>query len=239
MSIATDAPADRHDGRGGRSPKRRSRRRPLLVGVIALVVVAFGLVVLDRVATSVAERRAAERVESEIGSPVNVTFHGWPTGLRLLTGEVQRAEVLANDVHLEESGATLDRLDVVLENVRVGWRDVVNPPADLPPTESGTFEARLSGDATWALASIPAGLASLEIADGAVRLRTLLADAAADLIVVDGTIRMIPRTAFGILLSAPVSIDLSDQPGDPRIEDAWIDDDTLVLRGSLRDVYGE
>jgi hypothetical protein len=211
-------------------------RKQLLVAVIALVVAAALLVALDIAATRIAEERAEARVSEELDAPVDVTLHGWPTGLRLLTGQVERAEVTARDVYLEESGATLDRLDVTLHDIDMGWDDVMNPPEDLPPASGGNFEARLSGDATWALAAVPGGLASLDIADGGIRLRTLLGQASADIVVVGGQVQLIPRTALGIFLSFPVTIDISDQPGSPTIEEAWVDGDTLILRGPLQDV---
>jgi hypothetical protein len=237
--VATDVrPAIEDEEAAGAD--RRPRTVRLIAGaIVAVLVVVVALILLDRWLVNAGESRAEDRVSEELDAPVEVTFHGSPRGLQMLTGRVERVEVRSTDVHLEDSGATLDRLDVTLHGINLGWRDVLDPPNDLPPSDSGTFEARLSDDATWALAQVPRGLASLVIADGAIRLRTLLGEASADVLVVNGTLQVIPRTALGVLLSTPVTIDLSDQPGDPVIESAWIDDDTLVLAGSLQDVTGE
>jgi hypothetical protein len=213
-------------------------RRSLILAIV-FVVLAVGVVALDRFLHSAAERRAADQVRDELDAPVEVTLHGSPVGLRLLTGNVTRAEMTATDVHLEESGATLDRLDVTLHDISVGVDELRSPPEVLPPARSGTFEARLSGDATWALADVPRAIADLRIADGAVRLRTPIAEASADVVVRGGAVEIVPRTPLGVLLSTDVGLDISDQPGAPVIEEAEIDGETLVLRGVLTDLDGD
>jgi hypothetical protein len=213
--------------------------RRSLIALLVLVVLVGGLFALDRAVHAAAEQRAADRVGDELGGPVEVTLHGWPVGLRLLTGRVTRAEMTASGVHLEESNATLDQLDVTLHDVRVGLGELRSPPDVLPPAGSGRFEARLSGDATWALADVPRVIADLRISDGAIRLRTPIAEASADVIVRGGAVQIVPRTPVGVLLATDVGLDISDQPGAPVIEEAEINGDTLVLRGVLTELAHE
>jgi hypothetical protein len=114
-----------------------------------------------------------------------------------------------------------------------GLRD---PPDDLPPADHGRFEARLGDEATFALARVPQVVADLRISDGAVRLRVLGNEAAGDVQVRDGNIVIVPRTPLGALLATDVPIDISGQPGDPRIEEAEIDGDVLIVRGVLQEL---
>jgi hypothetical protein len=210
--------------------------RRIFVAILVIVVLAGALFALDLVVARMAEERAERQVTDALGAPADVTLHGWPVGLRLLGGRVARAEATARDVPLEDHDASLDRVDVTIRRIRVGIDDLRDPPEVLPPASSGTFEARLTGDATWALAAIPSAIADLRISDGAVRLRTLVGEASADVTVRDGNVLVVPRTPLGVLLTTDVSLDISDQPGRPVIEEAWIDGDTLVLRGSLTEL---
>jgi hypothetical protein len=213
--------------------------RRSIIALLVVVILVGGLYALDLSVHAAAERRAADQVEDELGSPVEVTLHGWPVGLRLLTGRVTRAEMTASEVHIEESNATLERLDVTLHDIRVGLAELRSPPDVLPPSGSGRFEARLSGDATWALADVPRVIADLRISDGAIRLRTPIAEASADVVVRGGAVQIVPRTPVGVLLATDVGLDISDQPGAPVIEEAEINGDTLVLRGVLTDLGHE
>jgi hypothetical protein len=210
-------------------------RRLLVTAIVVGIVVGLVLVV-DLGVARMAEARAERRVSDALGVPADVTLHGWPVGLRLLTGRVARAEATAHSVPLEEHDATLDRVDVTILRIQLGLDDLRDPPDHLPPASSGTFEARLTGDATWALASVPRAIADLRIEDGAIRLWTVVAEASADVHVRDGTVVIVPRTPLGVLLTADVPLDISDQPGRPVIEEAFIDEDTLVLRGRLTEL---
>jgi hypothetical protein len=208
-----------------------------LLKLLVFVGVVVGLaLVVDVLVARAATERAEERVEEALGVPADVELHGWPVGLRLLTGRVARAEMRAEGVPLEDVPADLEHLAVTLTGIRVGLAELRSPPADLPPAEDGTFEARLGGDATYALASVPSAVASLSISDGAVRLRVLGAEVAGDVQARDGDVVIVPRTPLGALLSRTIPLDLTGQPGDPRIEEAVIEGDVLVLRGELRGV---
>jgi hypothetical protein len=206
-------------------------RRFVIVAVVLVVVVGL-LFVADIVVTNIAEERAAERVTEELDAPAEVTLHGWPVALRMLTGTIQRAEMTATDVPLEDGG-TLDSLDVTLHDIEVGLGDLTDPPDGLPPARDGEFEARLSGDITWALTSVPRMLATLRIERDAVRLQTLIANMSADLRVRSNALVFEPNVPLGVLFRGEVSLDLSEQPGSPRLQTADIEGDTLVIRGTL------
>lgn len=212
--------------------------RRLLVVLVVVVLLGGLLFGVDRGAVYVAERRAESRVSERIGADADVELVGTLPGLRLLTSRPVRAEMTATDVPLDEVPADLDLLQVTLEGVRLGLNDLRNPPSDLPPADSGRFEARLGGDATFALAQVPRAVADLRISDGAVRLRVFGAEAAGDVQVRDGEIVIVPRTPLGALLATDIPLDISGQPGDPRIEEAEIDGDVLIVRGVLQDLGG-
>lgn len=209
--------------------------RGLLKLGVAVFLVLSCLVVVDLVIERLGERRAEDRVAAEIGTPVEVDLQGWPVGLRLLTGRVPQAEITAQDVPLRGQ-IEVDHLEVVLADVRLGLRDLRSPPDAVPPARSGHFEAHIGGDATYRLAAVPASVASLRIEDGAVRLQLLGLEAAGDVRVRDGRVLIVPRTPVGALLASEIPLDLSDQPGRPRIREAEIDGDTLVIRGTLEAV---
>lgn len=210
--------------------------RRLLGLVLVLALLVVGALVLDQVVAGMAEQRAEERVTERIGAEADVELHGTLTGLRLLTRQPVRAEMTARDVPLDEVPADIDRLDVTLTGVRLGIGDLRDPPEDLPPADDGRFEARLGGGATYALARVPRAVADLRIEDGAVRLRVLGNEVAGDVRVRDGEVVIIPRTPLGVLLATDIPLDISGQPGNPKIEDAEIDGDVLVLRGVLQSV---
>lgn len=208
--------------------------RTALKVVVAVGVLLALAVVVDVVVSRMATQRAEQAVEEALGVPAEVELHGWPVGLRLLTGRVERVELRAEDVPLDRAPVDLDSLQVTLRGLRFGIDDLRSPPAGLPPAEEGTFEARLGEDATFALARVPASVASLSISDGAIRLRVLGAEVAADVRGRDGDVVIVPRTPFGSLLAQSIPLDLSGHPGDPVIEEAEVEGDALVLRGSLR-----
>jgi hypothetical protein len=211
-------------------------RRLVAVVLLLAILVALALVV-DRVVADMAEERAEERVSAQLDAEADVALHGSFTGLRLLAGLPVDVEMRATHVPLDDVPAELERLDVTLTGVRIGIGTLLDPPEDdLPPADEGRVEARLGADATFALANVPTVVASIRIADGAVRLRVLGNEASADVQVRDGEVVIVPRSPLGALLATDVPLDISGQPGDPRIEEAEIDGDVLVLRGVLQRV---
>jgi hypothetical protein len=210
--------------------------RKLLTLLVVVVLLGALVVGVDAFVASEAESRAEARVEEALGVPADVTLHGWPVGLRILAGKVERADVVARGVPVEGMPGDIDRLDVRLTGVQVSWSDIRSPESDLPPADSGRFEARLGSDATFGLAQVPRSVASMRIADGAIRLRVLGMEAAADVDVQGGEVVIVPRTVLGGLLATSIPLDVSDQPGGPEVEEAEIDGDVLVLRGVLTEV---
>jgi hypothetical protein len=213
--------------------------RRLLVLLTVVVVLGGGLLLADQAIAAAAEDRAEKRVSERIDADADVTLHGSFPGLRLLVGQPVRAEMTAAHVPLAGVPANLQSLDVTLTGVRLSVADLRDPPDDLPPADDGRFEARLDDAATFALAQVPRVVADLRIADGAVRLRVLGNEAAGDVQVRDGNIVIVPRTPLGALLTTDVPLDISGQPGDPRIEQAEIDGDVLIVRGVLQDLGRE
>lgn len=214
-------------------PARRAEQGAIraLPAVAALAVATALVLAADLLLADVAEQRAADRISEEVGAEARVDLHGWPTTLRLLFGTLPRAEVTAVQVPLDDLTTDLDRLDITLEDVRLRWSDL-RVGAALPHAARGTFEARLSSDTTFALASVPSGLLGFEIRDGELYARVLGNDVATDLRVGDGAIHVAPRIPLGRALG-DTTIDLSDQPGDPQPEEVFVDGDVLVVRGRL------
>ncbi len=209
--------------------------KTLTIIVVVLLLIGAVLLIGDRVVTSMAGERAAERVSEELDAPTEVTLHGWPVALRLLVGTIERAEVTATDVPLEEGG-TLDRLDVTLHDIDLGIGDLQNPPDGLPPSRDGSFTASISGDITWALTSVPSMLASLAITDDTVQLQTPVAVLSADLVVHSDRLLFEPNVPLGVVFRGDVELDISDQPGRPVLETADIEDGTLVLAGRFEEL---
>lgn len=213
--------------------------RRFLVVLSVIILVGVLLLVADRVVVGIAEERAEEQVSERIDADADVELHGTLAGLRMLVGAPLRAEMSARDVPLDGVQANLERLDVTLSGVRLDIGDLRDPPEELPPADAGRFEARLDEEATFALAQVPRVVADIRISDGAVRLRVLGNEAAGDVTVRNGEIVIVPRTPLGALLATDVPLDISGQPGDPRIEEAEIDGDVLIVRGVLQDVGRE
>lgn len=213
--------------------------RRLAVVLIVIVLAGILLVVVDRAVASTAEDRAEEEVSERIGADADVELHGSSfVGLSLLLGRPIDAHMTAQNVPLDDVPANLQQLDVDLTGVRLGFDALRDPPEDLPPADTGRFEARLDDRATFALAEIPPVVASVGIRDGAVRLQVLGNEAAGDLHVRDGNVVIVPRTPLGAILATDIPLDISGQPGEPRIEEATIEGDVLIVRGVLQDLDG-
>ncbi|MFF5173913.1 DUF2993 domain-containing protein [Micromonospora sp. NPDC000089] len=125
-------------------PRRRGRKA--LVSLVVLLVILAGLLVVgDRVAAGVAERRIADQVEQEVAkqnaqsSRPKVDVGGFPFLTQVVAGRYERISIVLTDVQGPVQGETvsLPRLDVDARNVRAsldtlrsGQGDVVAESVD-------------------------------------------------------------------------------------------------------------
>lgn len=204
--------------------------------VVALLVVV-GLVT-DRTVAAVAEQRIAEQVSTTLDAPVAVELPGTVVGLRLLTGHIPRLEIHAQDVPLQDD-AHLDRLDVTLTNVRVTLSQLRGDSARLPPAGQARFRAEVGAEAVTRLLALP-GLVNVDFADGRLQLSlgdfSIDAEVGAD----DGDLLIQPQSSLAEALGLDrFTVDLSDQPGSPAVDDAEVTGESLILRGRLEAVVRE
>lgn len=211
------------------------------VVVATLVVVALLVVVglvTDRTVAAVAEQRIAEQVSTTLDAPVAVELPGTVVGLRLLTGHIPRLEIHAQDVPLQDD-AHLDRLDVTLTNVRVTLSQLRGDSARLPPAGQARFRAEVGAEAVTRLLALP-GLVNVDFADGRLQLSlgdfSIDAEVGAD----DGDLLIQPQSSLAEALGLDrFTVDLSDQPGSPAVDDAEVTGESLILRGRLEAVVRE
>lgn len=215
-------------GRGGGG-------RWALVALLAVVVVVIGTLVADVVLRDLAEDRAAEEVSQVLGAPAEVDLGGTFAGLRLLTGRITEAHVTATDVPLEGAPVDADRIELFLTDVRIGLDDLTNGRDTLPEMGSGRFEARIDEAAVAGLVRAPRQLASVRLIEGGVAVRIAGFQLEADARAVDGDVVLAPRSSILELLSGEITLDLSDQPGMPYVEEVEVTEQAMVLRGRLEE----
>jgi hypothetical protein len=204
--------------------------------LIVLVLLAVVLVAADFGIAAVAEQRAAEHASEVLDAPTEVTIRGWPRGLQVVTGEVQSVDLHARDVPME-GGPTIDRLDVTLDRLQVRWDDLWQESERLPPAEEGRFSAELSEASVRELLGGVADLAELSLVDGAIRLGVGGLELEATVEARDGAVAIVPQDVVSQLVALEgFRIDLSDQPGAPRVEEAEVADGRVIVRGTLEDV---
>lgn len=204
--------------------------------VIVLLVLGGLFFVADQAATTYAEQRTAANVSEALDADATVDFSGWPVGARLLLGSIPTAELTATDVPLG-NGATLDRLDVELTDVKVDVNDLRQNANRLPPADDGTFEAQLSEASVATMLGIPANLVDVRLRAGTVRLRAAGLQVEADVVAEDGDVVVRLRGPLARLLGGRAfPIDLSDEPGSPEVRNVEIRDGVMIVSGTLADV---
>lgn len=208
--------------------------RALFVTVVLLALVAVGV---DYGVATLAENGTEQDVSVTLDAPATVEFHGWPVGLRILTGTIPRVEVSATDVPLAR-GASLDRLDVELTDVEVRISDLTGEASDrLPPARDGTFEAKIDESSVAAMLGLPRRVVALDLAGGVATLSAAGLRVDAEVTARDGDVLVALQGALVRLLGgAEFRVDLSDEPGSPAVEDVEIRDGVMVLRGRLEEV---
>jgi hypothetical protein len=204
--------------------------------LLVLLVLAVLLVAADFGIATVAEQRAAEQASEVLQAPTEVTMRGWPRGLQVLLGEVETVEMTATDVPMD-GGPTIDRLDVTLHRVQVRWQDLQQETDRLPPAEEGAFSAELSEESVAQMLSGIGDLAEITLVDGAIRLGVAGLELEASVEARDGAVAIVPQDVISQLVALDgFRIDLSGQPGSPRVEEAEVTDGRVVLRGTLEDI---
>jgi hypothetical protein len=208
------------------------------LGCLIIVLIVFGVLFFigDQVVTTYAEQRTAANVSEALDADTTVAFNGWPVGARLLLGTIPSAEVTATDVPLD-NGATLDRLDVELINVKVDVADLRRNSDQLPPADDGTFVAELSEESVTAMLGVPGDVVRVRLVDGVLQLRAAGLRVDAEVIAQDGDVVVQLRGPLAQLLGgAEFAIDLSDEPGSPEVDNVEIQDGLMIVSGTLADV---
>jgi hypothetical protein len=204
--------------------------------VIVLIVLGVLFFIADQAVTTYAEQRTAANVSEALEADATVDFSGWPVGARLLLGSIPSAEVAATDVPLD-NGATLDRLDVELTNVRVDVNDLRRNSDQLPPADEGTFRAELSEASVAAMLGLPGNLVEVALGNGVVQLRAAGLEVEADVVARDGDVVVGLRGPLAQLLGgAEFPIDLSGEPGSPEVDEVEIRDGAMIVSGRLAEV---
>lgn len=208
--------------------------RRLMFGMLLVGLAAGVLLAADQWATSWAQERTAEQVSDALGAPAQVRLEGWPVGLRLLWGHVPKAVIVAQDVPIDDE-ASIERLDVVLIDVRVRRSDLEE--GRLPPARDGRFRARVEEASVRELVGWAGRIVDVRLHEGGLQLALGGVHVEADVVAERGNVSVRPEERlFGFLGVDGVTIDLSDQPGSPYVEDVATSDRALVLVGVLQDV---
>lgn len=136
MTVSYPVYAEAYEGR----PRRRWKRRLLIIAAVLLVVLGVLLVVADRVAVGVAERAIAEQLRRRVAQqqveagPPEVEVGGFPFLTQALAGQYQSISIRLFDVRGQVNGknVNLPQLDVEardvaasLDTIRSGQGDVV------------------------------------------------------------------------------------------------------------------
>jgi hypothetical protein len=205
------------------------------VVLVLLVVLVGAALVGDVVLRQQAEQRASQRVGEVLEADTDVRIGGFLPGLRLITGRIPEVRITATDVPLEGAPVSIDRLDLELTNVRVGLDDLRGANDELPDMDEGRFVARINQDTVEALIRAPRALASVRLIEGGVALRVGGLQLEAEARATDGEVVFASRQRLLELLGGSISLDLSDQPGSPYVEDVETDSEAMVLRGRLEE----
>ena len=204
--------------------------------IVVLIVLGVVFFIGDQAVTTYAEQRTANNVSDALGSDATVEFSGWPVGVRLLLGTIPKAEVAASNVELI-NGATLDRLNVVLTDVKVNVSELRATSNQLPPAEDGTFTAQLSEESVTEMLGVPGNIVEVRLQDGVAQLRATGLQVETDVVAEDGDVVVRLRGPLAQLLGGgEVAIDLSDEPGAPEVEQVEIRDGVMILSGRLAEV---
>ena len=117
--------------------------------MIALVVV---LVLVDRVAVDIAQRRLADRIQmsQHLSSRPHVTIEGFPFLVQVVQGRYRHVDITSTSP-LTRGGVTISYAHARLNTVHVRARDVVHGTVRDVPVTSGTGTALITYPALTAL----------------------------------------------------------------------------------------
>lgn len=138
-------------------PRRRWGRRLLVTLVVLLVVLGGVLVVADRVAANVAERRIADQVTREMAkqevrsSPPEVGVGGFPFLTQVFAGRYESISILLRDVEGPAQGRT-----VRVPELEVHARDVTAPIQTLRTGQGEIRAQTVEGTATISYGTVAA-----------------------------------------------------------------------------------
>ena len=204
--------------------------------IVVLIVLGVLFFIGDQAVTTYAEQQTANNVSEALGTEATVAFSGWPVGARLLLGSIPKAEVSATGVPLD-TGATLDRLDVELTDVKVNVSDLRNNTDQLPPAEDGTFRAELTEESVTGMLGVPGDIVQVRLQDGVMQLRAPGVRVEADVVAENGDVVVRLRGPLAQLLGgAEVPIDLSGEAGAPEVETVEIRNGVMIISGRLAEV---
>ena len=135
-----------HEPRGRMStdaPVRPAKRRGVRL-LIALLIVLVALVILDRAADFVAERRLAAQLQEgeQLSSRPEVHIGGFPFLTQVIRGRYGQVDLSARDV--ERDGVRVSDVDLTLKGVEVSVGDALAGRVREVPVRSGRGTARLS-----------------------------------------------------------------------------------------------
>lgn len=204
----------------------------LIAFVLTLALCVGGGVWADAMVTERAERGAEAALGQRLGAPAQVALSGWPVSLRLVAGGVPRAEITASDVPLEGTGASIDRIDVVLTDLTVALRDIVaGDPGSAVQASDGTFSALLTPQSLSELI----GVRGVRLGDGVLVIEA--AGISADVTAAVEGGQVVLRPVGSVPPGAvPVELSLPPLPAGAVVEGVTISGDGLVLRGRVTDL---
>lgn len=202
-----------------------------------LGVVALGLVVVVVVAALACEhwlrshgvQRAADRIAMALDADVELQVVGRPLLWHATTRELPGVTVVADDLPVLQGRATLDRLEVELDTVRLDGRD------HQVTAEAGRFHLTLGNDQLLRMVTLPSYLVTFEVVPEGLRLQTLAG------VVVDATVRLDrdglvvrPASSMLRLLPQPVfRLPLPAWPFGARVEGMKLHTGSLEAWGTM------
>jgi DUF2993 family protein len=112
--------------------------------LVAVVLIALVLVVVDRVAARVVAQRVATRIRTSQNLPAtpSVAITGFPFLTQVIGGRYKAVSVTARDVRRED--LQLSRVQVTLHGLRLPLRDLTNGTVRQIPVHQGTAAVSVS-----------------------------------------------------------------------------------------------
>lgn len=155
----------------------------LWVAVVAVALTVVG-VVAEWWLRERGVQEAADRTAAALGADVELHVVGRPLVRHVLRRELPRVVVVADDLPVLGGRATLDRLWIELQTVRlVGWGDDQRVTA-----AAGRFHLTLGNDQLLRMVTLPSYLTTFDLVPTGLRLQTVAG------VVVDATVTLDPES---------------------------------------------